>query len=135
MTQRLQRRTIPAAAGCAARIATDVCSLLGNSRSSIGGHPECFACGGVDDGFDRSMKCHRRGASSQKGSFCRELLLESVNLLVSVTVDRVESLAAMPDQLGGLFDRFGHISVQIGMIGHRLGRAVGALAHRFDHLA
>lgn len=95
---------ISTAAGCAAWIAADVCSLLGDCCSSIAVHAKRFGGSGINDGFGRSVKCRHRSASSQRGSCCGELLSEPLDFFMSYTVYRVESLAGMPDQLGGLFD-------------------------------
>ncbi|WP_234810189.1 hypothetical protein [Mycolicibacterium moriokaense] len=95
---------ISTAAGGAAWIAADVCSLLGDCSSSSRAHPKRFGGSGVDDGFDRGVQRRARRASSQRGSSCRELLSEPLDVFMSSTVDLVKSLAGMPDQLGGLFD-------------------------------
>jgi hypothetical protein len=59
------------------------------------------------------------------------LLFELVDFFVGFSVDLVDPILSVPDQLSGFFD---HVAVQIRLIGHCLCCAVAALAYGVDCL-
>ncbi|WP_233151358.1 hypothetical protein [Mycobacterium lehmannii] len=114
-------------------MAADVCCLLGDRGGGICTYRMCLGLGLGDHLFDLRVDrrhCHACAYATHR----LKLLFETVDLFVGFTVDFVEPTTGVPDQLGGLLDRFRHVAVHVGLVDHRLRGAVGALAHSLDRL-